>query len=155
MFKVNKSQRQCVLVCLLFFSQLTIAQTGQQRFTAKDFSHWLDAAYLAQASYQSRDEIKKVLSRQGYSITFSQQLEGYSVAYVLATNHATRQHIIAIPGTSNIKNVVVDAAFVLVPDKLSGIDIHQGFFKRIDGTPGGNDCSHIVSLHLCQAVNIF
>ncbi len=123
--------KKIVTVYLLFscmvFSQLAFAQTNQQDFLPQDFSHWLDAAYIAEASYQSTADIAEVLSKQGYKITLQQEIEGYSVGFVLATNNASRQHILAVRGTSNVENVVVDAAFVLVPDKLSGIDIHQGF----------------------------
>lgn len=98
-----------------------------QHFSAKDFSHWLDAAHIADATYRTRDDIKESLHSQGYKLQQYKQLEGYSVAYTVATNDVTRQHIIAVRGTSNVENVIVDAAFVLVPDKLTGIDIHQGF----------------------------
>ena len=130
---INKTLRfkRIVSVYLLFsgiiFAQLSFAQANQQDFSAKDFSHWLDAAYIAEATYQSTADLAEVLSKQGYEITLQQQIKGYSVGFVLATNDTSRQHILAVRGTSNVENVVVDAAFVLVPDKLSGIDIHQGF----------------------------
>ena len=130
---INKNSRfkNIVSVFLLFscivFSQHSFAQANQQQFSPKDFSHWLNAAYIAEATYQSTADLAEVLSKQGYKITLQQQIEGYSVGFVLATNETTRQHILAVRGTSNVENVVVDAAFVLVPDKLSGIDIHQGF----------------------------
>lgn len=129
----NKNLRfkRIVSVSLLFsgiiFAQLSFAQANQQDFSAKDFSHWLDAAYIAEATYQSTADLAEVLSKQGYEITLQQQIKGYSVGFVLATNDTSRQHILAVRGTSNVENVVVDAAFVLVPDKLSGIEIHQGF----------------------------
>ncbi len=115
-----------IFSCLVF-AQLSFAQTNQQQFSAKDFSHWLNAAYIAEASYQSTEDIAEALGKQGYEITLQQQIKGYSVGFVLATNDTSKQHILAVRGTSNIDNVIVDAAFVLVPDKLSGIDIHQGF----------------------------
>ena len=46
---------------------------------------------------------------------------------MIASNDTTRQQVIAVRGTSNVENVIVDAAFVLVPDEITGIDIHQGF----------------------------
>jgi len=117
-----------IKILLAIFSLVSSqASALQQQFTAKDFAHWLDAAYIAEATYQSRDDIEKVLQAQGYSIKRYQQIEGFSVAYVLATNDANRQQILAVRGTSNVENAIVDAAFVLVPDNLSGIDIHQGF----------------------------
>ena len=127
----NTQFKTIVSVYLLFscmvFSQQPFAQTNQQDFLPKDFSHWLNAAYIAEASYQSTADIAEVLSKQGYKITLQQEIEGYSVGFLLATNETSRQHILAVRGTSNVENIVVDAAFVLVPDKLSGIDIHQGF----------------------------
>jgi len=96
-------------------------------FSHDDFAHWLDAAYIADATYKSRQDIEQVLDSQGYTVNHFKQLDGYSVGYVIATNAKLRQHIIAVRGTSNVENVVVDAAFVLVPDKITGIDIHQGF----------------------------
>ncbi len=102
-------------------------RSATQRYKPEDFSHWLDAAYIADATYKTRIEVEAVLASQAYELTQYKQLKGYSVAYLIATNDKTRQHIIAVRGTSNIENVIVDAAFVLVPDELTGIDIHQGF----------------------------
>ena len=125
--------------CHLLAACLIISSTGlsaapakteraaTQHFTPEDFSHWLNAAYIADATYKSEADVEKILRSQGYTLTHFKQLEGYSVGYVLATNDKTRQHILAVRGTSNAENVMVDAAFVLVRDKLTGIDIHQGF----------------------------
>ncbi len=108
-------------------SPAKLERSATQRFTPENFSHWLDAAHIAEATYQTRHDIESVLTSQAYKLTQYEQLKGYSVAYIIATNDKTRQHIIAVRGTSNIENVIVDAAFVLVPDELTGIDIHQGF----------------------------
>lgn len=112
------------ILCNIIYFQ---AQANKQTFTSNDFSHWLYAAYIAEATYQTKEDITEVLDTLGYKIKLFKQIDGFSVAYVLATNEVTKQHIIAVRGTSNIENAIVDAAFVLVPDKLSGIDIHQGF----------------------------
>jgi len=125
--RFKKNYSVSLLFSCLVFAQLSFAQTNQQQFSAKDFSHWLNAAYIAEATYQSTEDIAEVLDKQGFKVSLQQEIAGYSVGFVLATNDATRQHILAVRGTSNVENVVVDAAFVLVPDKLSGIDIHQGF----------------------------
>jgi len=112
---------------LLFLPIGSGAHASEQSFTRTDFSHWLDAAYIAEASYKSKADIEQVLAKQQYTLQQYKQLEGYSVAYFIATNDVTKQHIIAVRGTANAENVIVDAAFVLVPDKLTGINIHQGF----------------------------
>lgn len=116
-----------LLAVSIFISPVTLAQNNLQHFTKEDFSHWLDAAYIAQATYESEEKITEELRRQGYEVKQSRQIKGFSVGYVLATNDTTRQQILAVRGTANVDNILVDAAFVLVPDKLSGISIHQGF----------------------------
>jgi triacylglycerol lipase len=124
----GKTRAACLLTLLLLLCNVqSVVQAGTSRFTSSDFSHWLDMAYIADATYKSAEDVEQVLSSQGYKLNQFKQLDGFSVGYVVATNDSTRQHIIAIRGTSNADNVVVDAAFVLVPDKITGIDIHQGF----------------------------
>lgn len=126
----TKSPVVCLLMLCLVFCNVQAAENSKSvtsRFTPDEFSHWLNAAYIAEATYGSDEEIAAALDLQGYKITRLQKIEGFSVAYVLATNEKSKQHILAVRGTSNIENAIVDAAFVLVPDKLSGIDIHQGF----------------------------
>ena len=124
----------CLMLSVLIFANMDLhaASTNKKRaetqqFTTKDFSHWLNAAYIAEATYKTKSDVEKSLVSQGYKLKKYKQLKGYSVGYVLATNDKTKQHIIAVRGTSNVENVIVDAAFVLIPDKLTGIDIHQGF----------------------------
>jgi len=129
-----KSCMSWLLAAGLMFSSINTygAQTDRSRstsqhYTPEDFSHWLDAAHIADATYKTRVDIEKSLASQGYKLTLYKQLEGFSVAYLVASNDETKEHIIAVRGTSNVENVIVDAAFVLVPDELTGIEIHQGF----------------------------
>ncbi len=127
---LNISSARACVTCILVSSLMltsTALSAAAQRFTVKDFSHWLDSAYIADATYKDSSAIKDALSLQGYKLDRFKQLEGFSVAYVIATDDSTKQHIIAVRGTSNIENIIVDAAFVLVPDNVTGIDIHQGF----------------------------
>jgi hypothetical protein len=133
-YKFAKAGLSVLLVMGLFIFSIDIPASpaksetsAKQRYNPEDFSHWLDAAYIADATYKTSIEVEAVLAAQGYELTQYKQLKGYSVAYLIATNDKTREHIIAVRGTSNIENVIVDAAFVLIPDDLTGIDIHQGF----------------------------
>ena len=116
----------CLFIVCFSFNQTSNAEAEQQ-FTSKDFQHWLNVAYIAEATYQSRDDLEQALSKLGYRLNLLKQIPGYSVSFALATNEAAKHHLIAVRGTSNFENIIVDAAFVLVPDKLSGINIHQGF----------------------------
>jgi hypothetical protein len=128
MFSLKKNHLSIILLIIcITLSTVIFAETNKQHFTKDNFAHWLNAAYIAQAAYQPTEKMTAVLNAQGYEVEQSSQIDGFSVGYILATNHKTRQHILAIRGTANAENIMVDAAFVLVPDKLTGIKIHQGF----------------------------
>ncbi len=127
-----KTTRIRVNFRFLYIFSLIISLTGyahaaEQRYTEKDFTHWLNAAYIAQATYGTDEELIDQLNKQGYKVTRLQQIPGLEVSYILATDDAAKHHILAVRGTANVRNVIVNSAFVLVPDKLTGIDIHQGF----------------------------
>jgi len=104
-------------------------------FVTKE-SQWFKNLYgyalFANAAYQSKSEIDKTLSSSGYKLTKYGTLSGYGVGYFLATNDSLKQQIIAIRGTSNIENAMVDVAFNLLPNKHTGIKLHQGFALSAD-----------------------
>ena len=128
MFSLKKNNVSFVLLLICMTLPTVIsAETNRQHYTKDTFIHWLNAAYIAQAAYQTTEKMTAVLKTQGYEVEKSRQIEGFSVGYILATNHQSRQHILAVRGTANVENIMVDAAFVLVPDKLTSIKIHQGF----------------------------
>ena len=123
-------KKSCLILLtstLFLLSVNTLTAAAESNFDQSDFSHWLDAAYLAAASYENKQQVEQVLHTQQYKLQRYRQLDGYSVSYFIATNDDSKQHIITVRGTANVENVIVDAAFVLVHDKLTGIDIHQGF----------------------------
>jgi hypothetical protein len=93
-----------------------------------------DYALIADAAYYGEDQAKKVLAAQGYTLTDHGELPGYAVSYYLATNDAAKQQLLAVRGTSNVENALVDVAFNLLPNKHTGIKIHQGFANSADYT---------------------
>ena len=99
-------------------------------------SQWLKNLYeyalFANAAYLSKSEMEKTLSSSGYKLTKYGKLPGYGVGYFLATNDTLKQQILVIRGTSNIENAMVDVAFNLLPNKHTGIKLHQGFALAAD-----------------------
>ncbi len=93
-----------------------------------------DYALIADAAYYGEEQVKKVLAAQGYTLTDHGELPGYAVSYYLATNDAAKQQLLAVRGTSNEENALVDVAFNLLPNKHTGIKIHQGFANSADYT---------------------
>ena len=88
-----------------------------------------DYALLANAAYQNRAAIEKAVHAQGYTLTASDEAPGYAVSYFVATNAADKTQIIAVRGTANVENAMVDIALQLLPDEATGIDLHQGFAR--------------------------
>jgi predicted lipase len=89
-------------------------------------------ALIADAAYQGETEIEKVLTAQGYTLIVNEQLPGYAVSYFLATDDVNKQQILSVRGTSNVENAMVDVAFQLLPNKHTGIKLHQGFAQSAD-----------------------
>ncbi len=112
----------CIL--LVLHSTFSIAEPE-----SKDpfFQVLLDYALIADVTYKNTLTIKKTLLSQGYTLDEYNRLPGFGVTYLIASNDTTKEQIIAVRGTSNIENAVVDAGFILIRDDKTGIDLHQGF----------------------------
>jgi triacylglycerol lipase len=116
-----------LLVLSLCFSVVAEASIDTDRFKMLH-----QYALIADSAYHDKTGIEKVLATQGYTLTAHGQLPGYAVSYFLATNDAEKQQIISVRGTSNVENAMVDVAFQLLPNKHTGIKLHQGFAQSAD-----------------------
>lgn len=119
-----------LFLCLFAWSGFAAAANtvGDAAHFQRIYSYGL----IADAAYYDKSRIEKVLAAQGYVLTAHEQLPGYAVSYVLATNHDTKQQLLAVRGTSNVENALVDIAFMLLPNEPTGIKLHQGFSKSAD-----------------------
>ncbi len=116
-----------LLVILLPFPVLAEASIDSDRFKRLH-----EYALIADSAYQDKAKIENILAAQGYALTAHGQLPGYAVSYFLATNDAEKQQILSVRGTSNVENAMVDVAFQLLPNKHTGIKLHQGFAQSAD-----------------------
>jgi len=121
--------RLLILLLAVLLARSAIADTGND---PDRFKTLLEYALVADSAYQDKTSIEKVLAAQGYTLTAHGQLPGYAVSYFLATNDAEKQQIISVRGTSNVENAMVDVAFQLLPNKHTGIKLHQGFAQSAD-----------------------
>jgi hypothetical protein len=96
------------------------------------FRELLDFAYIADSTYKDKDVIETVLADKGYVLTSHGQLPGYYLSYFVASNETLKRQIVAVRGTSNIENAMVDIAFKLLPNDATGIKLHQGFGGSAD-----------------------
>jgi hypothetical protein len=117
-----------LIFSLLAFPVLADSNDAERFNTIREY------ALVADAAYYGKEQVEKVLAAQGYTLTAHGELPGYAVSYFLATNDAAKQQLLAVRGTSNVENAMVDVAFNLLPNKHTGIKIHQGFANSADYT---------------------
>ena len=117
-----------LLLTALCVTDTAYATADDDRTQAR-FRMLHDYALLANATYLGEDAIDKAVQAQGYTLTASGQASGYEVSYFVATNDADKTQVIAVRGTSNAENALVDIALQLLPDETTGISLHQGFAK--------------------------
>jgi pimeloyl-ACP methyl ester carboxylesterase len=113
------------LLLLAFFS--TSSQAAEQ--TAPDFVAIQSFARLAGVAYEDEAAIKKELAVQHYELDKLIDVPGFLVSGFIASNAATKTQVIVVRGTANEENAFVDLALQLLPDKKTGIKLHQGFSK--------------------------
>lgn len=113
-----------LITVILTCNFVSTAQAGQNPV---DFNSIKEYALFARAAYQSGAEINNVSLQKGYKLTLHHNIPEIDVAYYLLTNDATRTQMIAVRGTSSYENAMVDIAFTLIPDRHTGIYLHDGF----------------------------
>lgn len=121
-----------LLITLLVSPPILAELNSESSQDTARFKMLLDYAMVANAAYLGSDEINKGLVNTGYVLTRHDQLPGYNLSYFLLTNTSIKQQIVAVRGTSNAENAMVDLAIKLLPNEHTGIKLHQGFAQSAD-----------------------
>ncbi len=132
---MNKNLKQRALACFcgLLLAALTAFPASASTANAgARFKTLYEYALIADAAYQGKAAVETVLAAQGFTLVAQGELPGYGVSFFLASSDAKRQQILAVRGTSNIENALVDVAFQLLPNKHTGVKLHQGFALSAD-----------------------
>lgn len=90
-------------------------------------------AGLANAAYLSEQEAQAVVESQAYQLDQFSSVPGVEVSYFIATNNSLKRHVIAVRGTANIENAIVDISLKLLPNEHTKIALHQGFAQAAEG----------------------
>ena len=115
------------------FFQIIIGITGNAvastELTQKSvsFSEINKYANFSNAVYQTAPTIDLISELKNYKISRYNNIPGLEILYFLATNDVTKSQVIAVRGTSNIENALVDIALELTTDKHTGARLHNGF----------------------------
>jgi len=112
-----------IVLMLIFIS----AKLTADELDSVNFAVLHQHAIFAQAVYQSEDDVGVLIESSNYSLTLYHTIPGTQISFLLATNELTRTQIIAVRGTSNIENAMIDISLKLVLDQKTGIRLHNGF----------------------------
>lgn len=123
---MNRPFFKFVLLLLILCSgiQVSAAQDSTQKF---DFIDIRQQALLASAAYLPENEIRNSVLPPGYTLDLYHNLADIQISFMLASNEALNTQTIAVRGTANIENAMVDLALKLVLDKSINISLHRGF----------------------------
>ncbi len=117
-----------LFVCICLVPTASIANDQSKAFTMfKSYADMANAAYLPEQDAQA------IIETQGYRVDQYSSVPGVEVNYFVATNDALKHHIIAVRGTANIENAIVDVSLKLLADAHAKIALHQGFAQSAEG----------------------
>ncbi|MFO8024451.1 lipase family protein [Thiohalophilus sp.] len=92
-----------------------------------DFTQLEKYAIFSEAAYLSESQVKEIVQSHGYLLTRHSDIPGLAVTYYLLTNDQTKHQVIAIRGTFNIANTLLNMDARLVTDPHTGVRVHRGF----------------------------
>jgi len=90
-------------------------------------------AELANAAYLPEQEARLIIEAQGYRLDQYGSVPGVEVNYFIATNDVLKHQVVAVRGTANVENAIVDVSLKLLPDEHAKIALHQGFAQAAEG----------------------
>jgi predicted lipase len=115
-----------LLSAILLFS---IAATTKAEQNSIDFRQLKAFAAFANAAYQTGPDISRLGQSTDYQLSHHGTVAELEISYYLLTSEQNKTQLIAVRGTANIENALLDVALKLVPDEHTGIRLHNGFSR--------------------------
>ncbi|MGO3343769.1 MAG: lipase family protein [Marinomonas sp.] len=109
----------------IFFALILIISPIQSAFAAQDFTLIKAQAQLSNDTYLEDSALKKQLQAQDQTLVHRSLIDTSQVSYFLSTQNGIQT--IAVRGTANLKNAIVDLSVSLQDDPVLDIKLHQGF----------------------------
>lgn len=91
------------------------------------FAELLVYARLSNSAYESEESVNRLAKETGRELMMYEHLPILGVTYFLLTDTANKTHWIAIRGTVNVENTLVNLDVQLIANKDIGIQLHSGF----------------------------
>jgi len=89
-------------------------------------------ADMSNAAYLPKHDAQGIIEAQRYRLIEYGNVPSVDVNYFIATNDILKHQIIAIRGTDNVENAIVNVSLKLLPDKHAKIALHQGFAEAAE-----------------------
>jgi len=118
----------CLLMLLLSLCSSVVSGSEIAR-DSDIFSSLFKYAKLANVAYQDDVHIKRVCKEQHLIFVHGSDSALEKVRYFIAVDHATQSQVVAIRGTANVENAIVDIQYQLQADPHTGIYLHTGFLQ--------------------------
>lgn len=117
--------------CLMFllFAFCAHSAVAEETQSANPFPDLYPYAVLADVVYQNEVLIEEACADLGYKLKAFDFVPEVELTFLVAINERTKAQIVAIRGTANVTNAMIDANFPLVNDAVTGVRIHEGFSK--------------------------
>lgn len=113
-----------ILIVALVCSSLTNLSLAASK---PDFASIRQQAIWSNATYLTEDQIRQLSLASGYQLSAYQTLTDIQISYFLLTDEVSKTQIIAIRGTSNVENAMVNVNLKLVLDQVTQVYFHHGF----------------------------
>ncbi|MFV2055547.1 MAG: lipase family protein [Thiohalomonadales bacterium] len=115
------------LVYPLFSVHAEVKQADVTTTPQGMFAMLAQYAEFSSAIYGDKNTMQDVSQQNAYTLTSFGQIDGLKIRYLLATNTKSKTQLIAIRGTANVENALVDLALQLTDNNPLGIRLHDGF----------------------------
>ncbi|MEL0636331.1 MULTISPECIES: lipase family protein [Marinomonas] len=109
----------------LILSVIFLIAPFQSAIAAQNFTLIKAQAKLSDDTYLTADTLKDRLNQQGQELVHQSLIPASQVSYFLSQKDGVQT--IAIRGTANLENAIVDLTVSLQPDPILDIKLHQGF----------------------------
>lgn len=132
LFTTQKQLSQAMVSFVFLFIVFFLPSSTQANELTKTFDAARGFATLSLASYDDEATARKRVMAAGFQMVFYKTIPGIEVQVLVAADKQNKQQIIAVRGTSNIENMVVNSAFKLRPHPQLKIALHEGFSQAAD-----------------------
>ncbi|VAX01975.1 Lipase family protein [hydrothermal vent metagenome] len=125
-------QPQLKYSAFLIFLILTFASSKanalvQANKNIVDFKNIKEYANLANAAYKNLTNLNNTKTFKRNLLTHHSTIPEIKISYFLTTNNKIKTQNIAVRGTTNIENTLVNLSLKLTLDKHTGVYLHKGF----------------------------